>query len=430
MSATIDAGAGGAFLGGCPIVEVPGRAHPLDDRLRAGETVAARWARCWPRTRGSVLCFLPGAPEIRRAHGEVARVGAATREVVDLFGGARPPRSRTRDRGPSPRRAGARDPRDQHRRDVAHRARCRTVDRHRAAQGRALRRRSRAIDRLEMERVSQAAPISAPAAPGGSGRAARGGCGTRAIGCARSASRTSRASISPGRCSTCSRGAAIPRRSNGSTRRRATRSTRRARCSSASARSTAAALTALGRRCSAAAASASRPHPDRGATAPAKRRGRARCSSERHFLPARHEATTCDLLGSLDAWATLPPHVHQVARQLEDLAAGVLGAGAPRAAVRRGRAAAGDFRRLSGSCGAARAPQGRRCCWRPGMARCSARERRAGRGVPRRARRPGADRSRAIARRARPHRQPRRARVAHADGRRMSCTASTPRPGA
>ena len=45
--------------------------------------------------------------------------------------------------------------------------------------------------------------------------------------------------------------------------------------------------------------------------------------SERQLAPARREATTCDLLGSLDAWASLPPHVHQVARQFEDLAAGL-----------------------------------------------------------------------------------------------------------
>jgi ATP-dependent helicase HrpB len=53
--------------------------------------------------------------------------------------------------------------------------------------------------------------------------------------------------------------------------------------------------------------------------------------SERQLAPARREATTCDLLGSLDAWASLPPHVHQVARQIEDLAAGLASA-APRTA--------------------------------------------------------------------------------------------------
>jgi ATP-dependent helicase HrpB len=41
--------------------------------------------------------------------------------------------------------------------------------------------------------------------------------------------------------------------------------------------------------------------------------------AERHLIPARREAATCDLLGALDAWASLPPHVHQVARQIEGL---------------------------------------------------------------------------------------------------------------
>ena len=62
--------------------------------------------------------------------------------------------------------------------------------------------------------------------------------------------------------------------------------------------------------------------------------------SERQLAPARREATTCDLLGSLDAWASLPPHVHQVARQIEDLAAGLA------SAARRAQAfAEADLRR-------------------------------------------------------------------------------------
>ena len=108
--------------------------------------------------------------------------------------------------------------------------------------------------------------------------------------------------------------------------------------------------------------------------------------SERHLAPARREATTCDLLGSLDAWASLPPHVHQVARQIEDLAAGLASADsrASRTPARRSSGAplAGPSPRptcggrsssatpIAWRGGASR--RGRRWCWRPGPAPCSA----------------------------------------------------------
>jgi ATP-dependent helicase HrpB len=62
--------------------------------------------------------------------------------------------------------------------------------------------------------------------------------------------------------------------------------------------------------------------------------------AERQLVPARREATPCDLLASLDAWASLPPHVHQVGRQIADLAAGL--ATAPSRRVAFGEA---DLRR-------------------------------------------------------------------------------------
>ena len=113
--------------------------------------------------------------------------------------------------------------------------------------------------------------------------------------------------------------------------------------------------------------------------------------SERQLAPARREATTCDLLGSLDAWASLPPHVHQVARQIEDLAAGLASA-APRHGLRRSGPAAGAVRRLRRSPGPAPrgaghdAGAGDRDGRRP-----RPRERRPRRRLPGRARRPGAD---------------------------------------
>ena len=86
MSATLAAEPVARFLDGCPVVDVPGRPHPLDITYAPGESVADAVRAVWPGSRGSVLCFLPGAPEIRRAHGEVERA-VPDAEVVDLFGG-------------------------------------------------------------------------------------------------------------------------------------------------------------------------------------------------------------------------------------------------------------------------------------------------------------------------------------------------------
>jgi ATP-dependent helicase HrpB len=87
MSATMDAGRVAAFLDGCPVVQVPGRVFPLEVEYAPGEPLreAVRWAL--QRTSGSVLCFLPGAPEIRRAAGDVGRVVRdAGAELVSLHG--------------------------------------------------------------------------------------------------------------------------------------------------------------------------------------------------------------------------------------------------------------------------------------------------------------------------------------------------------
>ncbi len=87
MSATIDAAPVSAFLDGCPIVEAPGRTFPLDVSYRPGVSVEQAVLDELPRTRGAILCFLPGAPEIRRAQ---ERLVAATRAlevaVLPLYG--------------------------------------------------------------------------------------------------------------------------------------------------------------------------------------------------------------------------------------------------------------------------------------------------------------------------------------------------------
>jgi ATP-dependent helicase HrpB len=78
MSATLEADPVSRFLGGCPIVSVPGRAFPIEIEHRglpAGATGATIWDRAARAVReaveaqnggGDLLVFLPGAEEIRR----------------------------------------------------------------------------------------------------------------------------------------------------------------------------------------------------------------------------------------------------------------------------------------------------------------------------------------------------------------------------
>ena len=86
MSATLDSAAVAAFLDGCPIVEVPGRAYPLDISYTPGESVGDAVRSASLPASGSVLCFLPGAREIERAIADIrARVDRDV-DVVPLHG--------------------------------------------------------------------------------------------------------------------------------------------------------------------------------------------------------------------------------------------------------------------------------------------------------------------------------------------------------
>ncbi len=86
MSATLDTARVASFLGGCPVIEVPGRLHPIDLGYQPGEGLAAAVAAALSATPGQVLSFLPGAPEIRRALPDVrARVGPDV-DVIELHG--------------------------------------------------------------------------------------------------------------------------------------------------------------------------------------------------------------------------------------------------------------------------------------------------------------------------------------------------------
>jgi ATP-dependent helicase HrpB len=76
MSATLDGAAVASLLGGSPIVTSEGRIHPVEIRhlpsrrdTRIEDSVATAVRAALARDEGSILAFLPGAPEIRRCLG-------------------------------------------------------------------------------------------------------------------------------------------------------------------------------------------------------------------------------------------------------------------------------------------------------------------------------------------------------------------------
>lgn len=83
MSATLDTAPVSRFLGGCPVIDVPGALYPLAVGYAPGQTVAAALDEVLPASRGNALCFLPGAGEIARASRESETVAA--RHGVDLL---------------------------------------------------------------------------------------------------------------------------------------------------------------------------------------------------------------------------------------------------------------------------------------------------------------------------------------------------------
>ena len=76
MSATIDATPVAAFLGGCPVIGVPGEPHPLDVAYVPDRPLVEVVDDVLRRRDGNVLCFLPGAREIDDAQRAVASVAA------------------------------------------------------------------------------------------------------------------------------------------------------------------------------------------------------------------------------------------------------------------------------------------------------------------------------------------------------------------
>src|SRR5258708_15677784 len=86
MSATLQADPLAAFLDDCARIAVPGRIHPLEIDYRPAQRIAVAAAELVRQTTGSVLCFLPGAPEINRAIGDVRASVGAEAEVLPLHG--------------------------------------------------------------------------------------------------------------------------------------------------------------------------------------------------------------------------------------------------------------------------------------------------------------------------------------------------------
>ena len=88
MSATMDAGAVAAYLDGCPAVSIDSAPHPLRIEYAPDAGIARAVERALRETTGNVLCFLPGAEEIRRAQADLGSAAAARGvDVVPLHGG-------------------------------------------------------------------------------------------------------------------------------------------------------------------------------------------------------------------------------------------------------------------------------------------------------------------------------------------------------
>lgn len=87
MSATIDPEPVADFLGGAPVIRAEGALHPVALEHAPRTSLADAVADAFARGPGHVLVFLPGAPEIRRAAGDLARFGSlAGVPVLPLHG--------------------------------------------------------------------------------------------------------------------------------------------------------------------------------------------------------------------------------------------------------------------------------------------------------------------------------------------------------
>ncbi|HEY8550641.1 MAG TPA: ATP-dependent helicase C-terminal domain-containing protein [Vicinamibacterales bacterium] len=315
MSATLEAAPVSAYLGSCPIVEVPGEPHRLEIEYAPGQPLAGAVREMWHASRGSVLCFLPGAPEIARAIPDVSRAVPGV-PVVPLHGSL-PPDEQDRALSPNGRRIVLATNLAETSVTVSGVDAVVDTGLHKVARYDP----ARAIDALVTERISEAS------ADQRAGRAARLGPGrARRLWDRRDRLRphrepdVARIDLSGTLLDLFAWGAdpgtfdwfeAPPPAAIEAAHRLLER------LGAIDGRT----LTPLGR------AMQRLPVPPRLARIVVEARGAREavraCAvlAEGELLPPRHDATTCDLLAALDAWRDLPPHVHRVARQLEEMAA-------------------------------------------------------------------------------------------------------------
>ena len=318
MSATLETAPASAFLDGCPIVSVPGRLHPIAIAYAPGRSVADATIDAMGETEGDVLCFLPGASEIRRTIEDLERqLPGRAIDLVPLHGSLD---STAQDRAmrPGPRRRivvatniaetsvtvpGVR---------VVVDAGLQKIARYDA---------ERAIDSLDLERITE------DAADQRAGRAGRLGPGTvRRLWDARDRLRPHRepeihrVDLSGPMLDVMAAGW-DPRRfewfdapSSDAVERALALLNRLGLVSDGR-------LTQIGER---ARQMPLHPRLARALLAAGGAREMARATallSERHLLPPRRAATTSDLLSVLDDWTTVPAHVQRVAREIESLCA-------------------------------------------------------------------------------------------------------------
>ena len=317
MSATLDVARVCTFLDDCPAIDVPGRLHPLDITYAPGaraSEVALRLALSGP---GDVLCFQPGAAEIARTVTELEATAADQVRAWPLHGGLD---------GAAQDRALRAEPDGKRRIIVATNIAetSLTVPGVRAVVDTGLQKvarydAARAIDSLETERVT------ADAADQRAGRAGRLGPGqvVRLW--------DSRDRLRPHREPDLHRvdlaAAALdilawggqPAQFDWFESPRADRLQSALRLLDRLGATSLGQLTALGRQMQ------RLPLHPRLARMLIEGRADERVIragallSERVFLPARSQATTSDLLSSIDRWESVPPHVQQVARDIRRL---------------------------------------------------------------------------------------------------------------
>ena len=330
MSATIDAARVARYLGDCPVVTVPGRQFSLDITYRPGVSVPEAVADSINESvadvvvsgaPGAILCFLPGAGEVRRAADQLARrISGRGVAILPLHGGLD---ADEQDAALQPRRWSARHSGDQSGRNDADGAGCHVRDRYGPPQGCAVRRRSR-----------HRQPRDGAGVPGFSGpaRRPRRPCPDRAC---RAALGRTRSPAAASRARDCDRRSRVDRpRCPGVGRRPTDARMVRAAAGGRARRGNdlLQKLDALDRhRMLTPAGQFLRRlplHPRLGRMLLATRgdttMARA-CAllSERHFTPPRHSATACDLLAAVDGDTGLPAHVTRAAVQIQRAASSV-----------------------------------------------------------------------------------------------------------